>query len=276
MKRRVCGGCPSSWAVLFLVFFGQSAHGAITDFTEWTVVENPPDANFSASNTAAQATLSAGNGVIAAGRDIGYQSVNGATPASSTTGYAFNPAADFTVAIDFALTFANSPTGGLAIGFGIGEDGDGMNSVGAGLATVNGTPALLFGGAARVNDVTQPLQAIFVGGSLTGSLFATYDASSGDVTVGASQTPGTAGPTATATFAGIQNNWSDSLLLASFFLRSDDTLSQPWQSGSGEAVFSNFRVLEGAPVVVPEPASSALLALSGLALLYRTRGEYFR
>lgn len=248
-----------------------ASHAAITDLSTWTQVQDPPNVNFTSTLSSSQATLLAGNAAVPSGTDIGYQSVNGNTPATSTAGYAFDPASSFSVAIDFSMSFSNSPTGGLAIGFGIGEDINGENSAGAVMFTQTGSPQLFFGGAARTNDVTAPAQPIFVGASLAGSLFATYDAPSGNIVLGASNTPGAASPAGTTTFAGLQNGWNDTLLLSSFFLRSDNTLGQAWTSGNGEAVFSNFRVLSGTPLAVPEPGSLALLSLATLALRLRRR-----
>lgn len=245
------------------------SHAGILDLTTWTQVQDPPNVNFTASATSTQATLLAGSGAVPSGTDIGYQSVNGLTPATSTAGHAFDPASNFSVAIDFNLAFSNTPTGGLAIGFGIGEDGDGEDSAGVVMLTKNGAPQLFFAGAARINDVTQPPQGIFVGASLTGSMFATYDATTGDITLGASPTPGAASPSGTTTFTGLQNAWDNTLLLSSFFLRSDATLGPAWTSGNAQAVFSNFRVLGGSPTVIPEPASIAMLAFGAMLLLLR-------
>lgn len=250
------------------------SHAAITDFTTWTQVQDPPHANFTASTTATQATLLASNGPIPSGTDIGYQSVNGSTPALSTAGHAFDPASSFSVAIDFNLAFANSPAGGLAIGFGVGEDGDGENSAGAVMFTQNGAPQLFFGGAARTNDVTASPQPIFVGAALTGSMFASYDAATGNITLGASTTPGAASPAGTTTFTGVQNGWDNTLLLTSFFLRSDNSLGQAWQSGNAQAVFSNFRVLSGSPTAIPEPATLATFAFATALLLRRRRNTH--
>jgi hypothetical protein len=252
--------------ILWAIFAVQSVQADITDFTTWTQVQDPAHANFTSSVNAAQATLFAGNGHVPDGTDIGYQTVNGQTPATSNAGHAFDPAGDFTVAIDFNLSFANNPDGALAIGFGIGEDRDGVNSAGAVMFTNDGSPFLFFAGNARVDDVDQGPQAILVGASLSGSLFASYDASSGDVTLGASQTPGAAGPTGSTTFSAIQNSWAGGFLLASFFLRSDDAIGDEWQSGNGQAVFSNFRSLNGEAIAVPEPGVIALLPIAAAAL----------
>lgn len=240
--------------------------GTIADFTTWTLAQDPPNANFTGSAVAAQATLNALAGPVASGTDIGYQSVNGATAGSSTAGYAFDPASDFEIAIDFNLSFG-SPVGLMAVGFGIGKDGAGADSAGVAMGTFNGAPQLFFFGAARDGDVDQGTVLTNVGSSLTGSLFVIYTAASGNVTVGASQTQGAAAPSGTtATYAGIENNWASGDLLASFFLR-----SQGWTSGTSQAVFSNFRVLEGTAVAVPEPGSASLVFLGGLLFLRRVR-----
>ena len=226
------------------------AHAAVSDLSGWTLVEDPPHAFFSASATASEATLSATGGPIPIGTDIGYQSIDGNTTTTSSAGYAFSPLADFAVAIDFDLSFT-SASGALGLGFGIGEDGNGENSAGAALVALNGGPFLNFFGAARVNDVTLSPQFTGLGVSLTGSLFATYDAASGDITLGASQSQSAASPAATTVFSGLQTQWAGTGLLTSFFIRSDDVpifAPNGWTGGSAQAVFSNMRVLSGTPV----------------------------
>lgn len=257
---------------------GVIAQADVTDFGTWSLVEDPAHAGFSATALGTSATLSAADLAIPAGTDIGYQSVNGSTPQTSTSGFYFSPDADFSLAIDYAWTFSNSPSGFLGLGFGIGEDGDGMNSAGVAMGTSNGSPFLSFGGAARINDVDQP--AVALGGnpflnpsSASGTLFVAYQASSGDVIVGATAAPGAAAPTLSYTYAGIQNQWSGDGLMPSFFIRSDApaTLST-WGGGNADAVFSNFRVLNGNPVAIPEPSTAvASLFLVPALICRRTR-----
>jgi len=254
-------------AVLCLV---AAARADISDFTNWTLVEDPPATHLNASLTASQAFLFAGPGAVSAGADIGYQSVNGLTPAASTLGYKFSPAADFTIAVNFDLSFTNSPSGVLGLGFGIGEDGDGANSAGVVMATLHGAPLVNFSGAARVNDVDQGIQSTGLAAMLTGSLFVSYDAASGDVTVGATPTLDAVAPTGTTTFAGIQHAWAGGDLLASLFIRSDLT---GWAGGEAQAIFSNFRVLQGAAVLVPEPMTGVLFAAALLAAPRRRRNR---
>ena len=248
------------------------ANAAITDFRTWRRVEDPPHPSFDASQQATSATLSAGATAIPGGTDIGFQSVNGGTVAASNAGSYFDPSHDFTIAVDYAMTFT-SANGFLGLGFGIGEDIDGMNSAGVAMLTSNGSPFLSFGGAARINDVTQSPVAIPLSSSLVGSLFIDYTAASGDVVVGASTTPGGASPAEIGTFAGIQNQWSGENLLASFFLRSDGPLpGSGWLGGDANAVFSNFRVLNGSAVAIPEPSSfMAGLLVVGAVTVRRRR-----
>ncbi|TVQ76059.1 MAG: hypothetical protein EA380_09470 [Phycisphaeraceae bacterium] len=252
------------------VFGAGHAAGSITDFNNWTLVEDPADPNFTSSiNGPSQITLSAIGGPVNSGVDIGYQSVNGITPATSTSGFAFDPSQSFSIAVDFNMSFPTASVGDLGIGFGIGEDGDGMNGAGVALLTRDGL-ALAFGGAARINDVNQTPGIIFATPNLVRSFFVSYNSATGDVVVGVGNT-GAASPSATTTFAGIQNSWSGGLLMASFFLRSDGALGDAWTSGAADAVFTNFRVLSGTPIEVPSPGSAALLALSGVIVTRRKR-----
>ena len=186
-------------------------------------------------------------------------------------GKAFDPAADFSIAIDYDLNLPLTAFGGLAIGFGIGEDIDGMNSAGA-VITSNGPLTIAAGGAARVNDVTQVPAFLGLMPPKTGSFFVSYEAATGDVTVGIGAA-GAASPSSDATFAGLQNSWNDTPLLTSFFLRSDNSVGLPWTSGSADAVFGNFRVLSGTPTAIniPEPSSLAILALASLSLCINPR-----
>ncbi len=260
------------------------AQANVTDFTTWTLVEDPADPDFGASVTSTLATVTAADGPVGSGTDIGFQSVDGATPAGSNFGFAFDPSSSFELAIDFDLSFTGSPSGLLGLGFGIGEDSDGTNSAGVAILTNNGSVFGPFGGASRINDVDQAPLVLSTGASLSGTFFVGYDAVTGDVTVGASQTPSASTPDAVGTFAGIQNQWGGGDLLASFFLRSQDLPLpgfDPWQGGgTAEAVFSNLRVLNGDPKsvgVIPEPATIALavpglIALGAWTRLGRRRG----
>jgi len=241
----------------------------IIDFNNWTLVADPSHANFTSSvDSSSQITLHAADGSIPHATDIGYQSVNGSTPANSTAGYAFSPSFDFSVAVDFVLTF-DSPSGGLAIGFGIGEDKDGENSAGVVLLTNNGTPFFVFGSAARINDVNQSPQAVPVAGQSTGRFIASYQSATGNVTLGVSTNGDDTPEVGTATFGNIQNNWNGGRLLTSFFLRSDSSLGTAWTSGTADAVFSNFHVISGTPLAVPEPSTFTLAALALLGLVAR-------
>ncbi len=248
---------------------GGPAAADITDFTAWYLVQDPPDSNFTATVTPTQATLLAGAGAVPVGTDIGLTTIDGDTPADSTAGFVFDPGASFTVAIDYDLSFV-SASGALGLGFGVGEDVDGMNSAGIAFVTLNGAPFLTFAGAARINDVTQPIQDTGLAASLTGSLFIEYDAISGSLILGASHTPGANTPTATTTFGGLQNQWNGSALIASFFIRSTSIpvlAPNGWLGGDATAIFTNFRVLDGSPQTISLPVvPDALTVFRGLQI----------
>ncbi|MGR8921762.1 MAG: hypothetical protein ACU85V_19285 [Gammaproteobacteria bacterium] len=259
--------------LLLLALASGATAAVVEDFNSWTAVEDPPHPGMGSSvDSPSQVTLTA-SGAIPAGTDIGYQSVDGGSVATSTAGHYFAAGASFTVAVDYDLTSSGS-TGFGAIGFGIGEDGAGANSAGIALAVSNGAP-FAFSGAARIDDATQAALVIGLAGSASGRMFVAYDAPSGDITLGASPVQGAAAPLADATYAGavLSDLWQGDDLLVSFFLRSDTLppiFNTPLSGGSIEAVFSNFEVLTGAAAAVPLPQTAWLLGLP-LAALARPR-----
>ncbi|MCG6936776.1 MAG: VPLPA-CTERM sorting domain-containing protein [Gammaproteobacteria bacterium] len=248
---------------------------SIDDFNSWTQVQDPPHTGMTGSiDNLTQATLTA-IGPVPAGTDIGYQSVNGNNVASSSYGSYFSASQDFHIAVDFALT-SLSPTGFAAIGFGVGEDSAGTNSAGALLAILNGG-APVFSGGARINDISQTQVLPVPGLTTSGRFFVHYDSLSGDISYGVNATPGSAAPSYSGTFSGLQHSWNGDHLLASFFLRSDDpAFFSALTSGTVSAVFSNFEVLEGTPVsIVPLPAAVWLFGfgLAGLIGIARRKAR---
>jgi hypothetical protein len=260
---------------------GPAAAGSITDLSQWRLVQDPPNARFSGSAGSSAITLSARGGPIPSGTDIGFQSVSGDSVASSGAGFYFSPSQSFSLAIDFALSFGGAPSGVLAIGFGIGEDIHGTDSAGVTMLTNDGAAFGTFGAAGRTDDGDLVPVPISVGAALQGALFLTYDAPSGDVILGAAQSPGAGSPVATATYFGIQNDWDDEGLLVSVFLRSQSftipltSISEPpWQAGDADASFFSLRVLSGTPIEIDRPAGIPLpptlaLLVLGLLLLHR-------
>ncbi|MEM1423910.1 MAG: hypothetical protein AAGH64_07885, partial [Planctomycetota bacterium] len=212
-----------------------------------------------------------------------FQSVNGTSVADSTSGFAFSVASSFSVAIDYDASFEDA-SGGLSFGFGIGEDSLGANSAGVVFVTEGGLPAAIpfagpAGGGATVDDgalvelLGTPVPSSPA--SLAGSFHVSYNALTGDITVGVGSTGADApSPGATATFAGadVANRWNGDDLLASFFIRSDTvtvpifgTFSTPWTDGGAEVEFSSLRVVEGAAFEVPAPAGALVFAGAVLA-----------
>jgi len=248
---------------------------SITDLTTWTLVQDPAHERMTAFvNPLGDASLNA-NGPVPSGTDIGYASIDGPDVASSSAGYYFDPSSSFSVAIDFVL-LTRSTTGAAGIGFGIGEDAGGADSAGIGLGAINGQP-VAFSTAGRINDVDQPLQLLTTtptvstsgGGAIVGSsgrFFVEYDSITKNVILGVSTTPGAASPSETQTLAAIGAAWDADPLLVSFFLRSQSISIIPAiQSGLVRATFSNFEVLSGTPISIPEPHSAALATLALLA-----------
>lgn len=260
----------TSLTLASLLLVAPLCHGApLTDFTAWSQIEDPPHANLSATiDNPTTATLRAA-GAVPSGTDIGYASVNGQDAATSTSGFAFDPSQAFSIAVDFDVSTVGS-VGGGAIGFGIGEDIDGVDSAGAALLLVNGSPTA-FLGVGRVDDVDVTPAAFPVVAFARGRLFVDYDPN-GPITVGVNATPGAANPSATQTLNGLPGQWDNEQLIVSFFLRSQSASPIPsLSSGEVTAVFSNFEVLSGAPIGVPEPATLVTLATVLLGGLSRRR-----
>ena len=258
-----------AYSLILALLFCPQATADITDFNNWTLVEDPADPNFGSSiDSASQVTLTATGGPIPSGFDIGFSSVNGSTPLSSTQGYYFDPSNSFSVAIDFAMSFEN-PLGTMAFGFGIGEDAAGANSAGVTLVTDNGS-AVGFGAAARTDDMDAGFGPIILGPQLAARMIATYDAATGNIELGVS-TNGDDIAEGSFLFNGLQNDWNDSALLVSFFIRSDDVLANPWQSGLSNTVVTDFHVISGsAMAVVPEPQSAVFLVY-GISAFFASR-----
>ncbi|MCC9600915.1 PEP-CTERM sorting domain-containing protein [Stieleria sp. JC731] len=260
-------------AFAFVGTVDRQARADITNFLDWHPIADPADPGFSSTATASAASLFALDQPIAAGVDIGFASIDGSTVASSSDGNYFSSESSFSIAIDYRWEFAGSPQGILALGFGIGEDVAGENSAGIGVVSNNGSPFLTYAGGARVNDADLPAEPLTgTPAELEGTLFVSFDAPSGDVTVGASTSAGAGTPDETRTFAGVQNLWAGDDLMVSFFMRSDQQFIFPnWQGGQSEAVFSNFRLLSGTAVAIPEPSSAMLLSSLGIVCVVRRR-----
>ncbi|MEM7622165.1 MAG: hypothetical protein AAF235_03075 [Planctomycetota bacterium] len=252
----------------------QPADAQVADLRTWSVTEDPPNPFFEVGPVSAGAIVlravdasAAPLGIIPAGTDLGFQSIDGLTVASSTAGTAFRADEAFRVAIDYSAAFFDAGTG-LSFGFGIGEDRAGVSSGGAAVRTQSGAPVNPFGqgpagGAATVNDsstiafFTPPVCA--ESSSLSGSLHVIYDPVAGILTTGWGP-PGSAAPTSSGDLPVVQfvggadaTRWSGADLAAAFFVRSDlitvpflPTVSSPWSTGLAEVTFSNVRVVSGA------------------------------
>ena len=264
-----------------VLFLSVSASAQITDLTNWTLIEDPPNTLMNASVTPGAATLTAGNGTIPIATDIGYASINGEDVANSTAGFYFDPGSDFVAAVDYDLSFADTPqaAGGLAVGVGLGEDIDGTDSAGF-TALIQKTGANTLGSlvtAARTDNDSAGETILSFTPIATGSMFVAYAANTGSVTASFSPLPGINTPgsgAAATTFIGLQNNWDDEGLILSFFLRSQNLSGNPtWTAGDATAVFSNLRVISGTPVAVPEPTSAAILLASSAGLMLRRRAS---
>lgn len=248
-----------------------------TDEGEWSSVKDPPHINMQAAapylvspltSTEQGAALSA-TGPVPSGTDIGFASLGGSATAVNK-GFYFDPLQSFSVAIDYRFS-AISSVGAGGIGFGIGEDLDGTDSAGVGMGFVNGAP-LAYSTAARVDDIDQAFELFATAPAPDGRFFVQYDSVTKNVVLGVSTTLGSTAPMETKTLAGIGAGWDDEPLLVSFFLRSQSVSILPaLQSGDVRALFSNFEVLSGTPISIPEPTTSLLVVPGALGVLAVTR-----
>lgn len=259
-------------SLLLTAFFGALATHAvaladISDFTQWDLYGDPVSANMGGSSGPDTATLTA-VGPISSGTDVGFSSVDARTIREATQGYYFEVDSDFEIAIDYDLSHIGA-SGGFGLGFGIGEERTGENSAGMGLLTNDGDPFLTFAAAARINDVTQTAQITNLPSTLAGSMFVAYEAATGNITLGASTAQDAATPEVVATYEGIQNSWNNNSLIANFFVRSQSIsffAPDGFEAGTAEATFTNFRVIRGNAIAVPEPGSISLIYLISLGL----------
>lgn len=232
------------------------ASAQVADFSTWTLVQDPAHALLTSAASSSSITLFAGNGPIPNGTDIGYQSVNGNTAATSSSGHAFSLTQNFGFAVDYAFS-ASGVVGNLGFGLGLGEDVNGTNSAGVVIAVNNGVP-FIAGGASRTNDVNGPTGFIGFSPAATGSLHVSFDASNGSVKVGTGLV-GLNVPNLNFTYSNIASSWTGADLFPAFFLRSDATLGAAYSAGNANVTFSNFRVTGGSIGAVPEPATYAAL-----------------
>ena len=193
------------------------------------------------------------------------------------SGYYFDPSTSFSIAIDFDTSLRRSGGRGFGVlGFGINEQQSGGDSF---EVTLGFRDILLrdFIATGYANGAVQQRRALNgIGGSSayeTGRFFIEYDSLTRSVVVGASATPGSSTPTATARLQGNQQQPNDTPLIASFFFRAEEEgFRTGILSGRYQTVFSNFEVLSGSPIaVVPEPTTllATLGALGVLAVLRR-------
>lgn len=262
-RQNIASNCITT--ILFWLLFATTASASvITDFNSWTQVQDPPHTGMTGNiDTPNLITLTASSPVpVQVGTDIAYQSVNGSDVPSSSLGNYFLTSRDFHIAVDFSLS--NQLSGGIAaVGFGVGEDSAGANSAGVLLAIQNGSLPAYTGGA-RIDDSSQTPLFLGLSPATSGRFFVRYDSISGDIILGLNASPGSELPSNTVTFSGLQNDWNDAPLLASFFLRSDLIPL----TGTVNTVFSNFVVLEGTPVsVVPLPAAAWLFGSGFIGLI---------
>ncbi|QDV75269.1 hypothetical protein [Botrimarina mediterranea] len=266
------------FALAMLLMSSVATAASITDFSNWTLVEDPAHPGMSATiDGPSQASL-ARSGPIPNGADIGFASVNGDTVSTSDAGWYFSPDQDFQIAIDFSSITSAGSVGAGVFGFGVGEDASGSNSAGIGVMSIDSIQAGYLA-AGRVNDIdvigqffsTEPLLpgSAIRQGQAVGRMFLSYDSSTGDVSLGVSNTVGATQPEEAQTLSGIAESWSGRPLLVSFFLRSQQVpmVHSELRDGATNVQVGPLIVLHGTPITIPEPTSGVLAILGALGVL---------
>lgn len=279
-------GCLSITITLTLI---TTIHAApITDFHAWNLVEDPPRDNLSSSiDSPNQVTLTA-SGSVPDANYIGYQSLNGNSPSRPVSGFAFDPTTSFSIAIDYDWSLQNA-VGGSEIGFAISEYGERNNTASVQILAWNNRVLLVtesaqtqFGSVETTPliDTDEPFSTPGAPPPM-GSLHLAFDAESGDITVGSgmigSDLVDRVGILSGDTVYNLWNAEGDiGLLSVSLFLRSQQigdgeaaTLVPQFSSGLASISFSNFRVISGSPVAIPEPALLGLSVLTGFGFILR-------
>ncbi|MCX5673981.1 MAG: PEP-CTERM sorting domain-containing protein [Planctomycetota bacterium] len=204
---------------------------------------------------------------------LGRLELRAAAPVSSSTdalylsngagGLQLKVSSDFTVSIDYNFS-AFSGTGGIALDLGIGRDLAGTDAAAVAYLRYNVPTDPLsplkdraLGAAYRVGGAQQevPIALSFPD---SGTLTLHYDSAADQLTLGA-------GASTTILANLVKGQWNADTVWVSFGGRGDGlTLA------GGNAYLDNLSVT-GDIIAVPEPATLALVALGGLAVLRRRR-----
>ncbi|MEM6392888.1 MAG: PEP-CTERM sorting domain-containing protein [Planctomycetota bacterium] len=270
-------GLASTLAATLVLAAAPLASAQITDLNNWFLVEDDPNGSLTATVApdGSSVTLSI-NGPINANDDIGLSTINGFDAGTSSLGFAFDPAQSFRAAIDFNVSNTAGILGSLALGFGLGEDIDGTDSVGAGILLVPSLPATQGFVAALDGDTlvgSFPLSGV---PTFPGSLIVDYDAGTGNVLAGYAG-PGDSDFVQVGPPAPVGPLWDNEPLILSLFINGGAPVGTGVSAvvnGPATVTFSNPRVIPGSPFVIPEPSAIALLVLGVLPFTARRRRHH--
>ena len=245
---------------LFLPAAARAASAVDDDFfdgtraPQWSLLQDDPAALSLAEQNGRLEVLATGAGN--ANDDALYLS-------NGPAGFRLSTAADFSVALDY--DFGSFQSGGafgsaLALDFGVGRDLDGTDSAAIGFGRVGGFPLPFALAALHRTDDVQTTDATAFPLLSSDTFLLTYDAAGDDLSLGLD------GQAPLFTLADtVRGVWGAEALYVSFGARGSG-----FATASGDAFVDNFAVRSGL-VLVPEPASAALLGLPGLGLIRRRR-----